>query len=299
VIVGTDKKGGLATYDLSGNEMQYLPDGEMNNVDVAYGFPFGGGEVDIVAATNRTDNSVVFYTVDSATGMLQRHGSRAVSPGIDVLGVCTYHSPASARFYIYVTGSSGVIEQWEVFDEGGALGASLRRTFDVGGKTEGCVVDGDLGHLYVAEERKGIWKYGAEPEDGLERVLVDRTGPKGKLKADVEGLALYYAGDGTGYLLASSQGNDRFVVYTREGDNRYVMTFQIVSGGGVDGISRTDGIEVTSMPLGAAFPQGVFIAQDDSNDDGNQNFKLVPWQDIAGSRLLPLTVDASWDPRGP
>jgi 3-phytase len=31
-IIGTDKHGGLAVYDLSGTQLQYLPDGDLNNV---------------------------------------------------------------------------------------------------------------------------------------------------------------------------------------------------------------------------------------------------------------------------
>ena len=34
VIVGTDKEGGLMVYDLAGRQLQYLPVGDMNNVDV-------------------------------------------------------------------------------------------------------------------------------------------------------------------------------------------------------------------------------------------------------------------------
>ena len=40
-IIGTDKDGGLAVYDLSGRELQYLPDGRLNNVDLRSAFPLG------------------------------------------------------------------------------------------------------------------------------------------------------------------------------------------------------------------------------------------------------------------
>ena len=33
-------------------------------------------------------------------------------------------------------------------------------------------------------------------------------------------------------------------------------------------------------PLGASFPSGVFVAQDGENDEGKQNFKLVPLDQI-------------------
>ncbi|PYU87617.1 MAG: hypothetical protein DMG08_27670, partial [Acidobacteria bacterium] len=82
-----------------------------------------------------------------------------------------------------------------------------------------------------------------------------------------------------------SQGNSTYVVYRREQSNQYVKTFRIAGGNGIDGTSDTDGIDVTTAHLGPAFPHGVFVAQDGHNDNGNQNFKLVPWQSIiAGIR---------------
>jgi 3-phytase len=103
----------------------------------------------------------------------------------------------------------------------------------------------------------------------------------------VEGLAIYALPDGTGYLLASSQGNNRFTAYAREGENRYLGSFSIVDGD-VDGCSDTDGIEATSAALGPAFPRGLFVAQDGSNQGGNQNCKLVPWERIAAAFTPPL-----------
>jgi hypothetical protein len=41
----------------------------------------------------------------------------------------------------------------------------------------------------------------------------------------------------------------------------------------------------------------MFIAQDNQNNSGNQNFKLVPWGSIARVASLQLTIDTSWDPR--
>jgi myo-inositol-hexaphosphate 3-phosphohydrolase len=110
---------------------------------------------------------------------------------------------------------------------------------------------------------------------------VDTTESGGHLTADVEGLTIYDAGKGAGYLIASSQGSDSFVIYRREGANAYVATFQIVAANGIDAVSGTDGIDVTSANLGPAFPRGMFIAQDGKNDGCNQNFKIVPWHTIA------------------
>ena len=54
---------------------------------------------------------------------------------------------------------------------------------------------------------------------------------------------------------------------------------------------------VTNAGLGAAFPEGLFVAQDNDNGGDNQNFKLVPWGAIARAADPPLAVDTGWDPR--
>ena len=295
-IIGTDKhsSNGLSVYDLAGNKIQTVPAGKTNNVDLRYGFTLSGQLVDIVAASSRTNDNIVIYKVDSATGQLEDVAARTIKTGISVYGFSMYHSAASGKFYAIVNSKSGEVEQWELFDNGGGkVDAKLVRNFDVGSQVEGMVADDELGHLYVGEETVGIWKYGAEPDSGTARTQVDTTGAGGQLTADVEGLTIYYGSDGTGYLLASSQGSNGFVVYRREGTNEYVGTFRIAAGNGIDEVSDTDGIDVTNVPLGPAFPQGTFIAQ-----DNDENFKLVPWQSVAQSIEPHLTVDTEWNPRG-
>ena len=70
----------------------------------------------------------------------------------------------------------------------------------------------ELGHLYISEEVVGIWKFDAEPVENAKGVLIDKTGSGGRLTADVEGLTIAYGKDGAGYLLASSQGNNSFII---------------------------------------------------------------------------------------
>lgn len=52
-IIGTDKQGGIAVYDLDGRQLQYVTLGDINNVDLRYNVPLGGRRVALVAATNR------------------------------------------------------------------------------------------------------------------------------------------------------------------------------------------------------------------------------------------------------
>jgi len=173
----------------------------------------------------------------------------------------------------------------------------MERSFDVGTQTEGCVADDEFSNLYIGEEKTGIWKYGAEPQDGSARILVDSVGSTGHLTGEVEGLTIYYTGDGKGYLIASSQKANEYVIYEREADNSYIGTFEIVDGNNIDGVSDTDGIDVTNYPLNANFPNGVFVAQDGSNAGSNQNFKLVSWRDIAMTISPILAIDTTFNPR--
>jgi len=297
-IIGTDKKGGIAVYDLAGTELQYLPDGELNNVDLRYNFPLGAQRVALVTAGNRTSNTIAIYRVNPTTRQLENVAARAIIPTILIYGSTMYHSPVTGIYYLFVNDKSGVVQQWELFDNGsGLVEARMVRTFDVGSQVEGCVADDVLGSFYIGEEAVGIWKYGAEPGSGNTRTQVDATGAAGHLTSNVEGLTIYCTSSGQGYLIAPSQGSSTFVVYERENANAYVMTFAIDAGNGIDAVSRTDGIDVSNFGLGSAFGQGVFVAQDGTNDAGHQNYKLVPWQSIANANTPPLTIDTSWNPR--
>jgi 3-phytase len=278
-IIGTDKRGGLAVYDMSGKQIQYLRDGQMDNVDLRDGFKLGDQTVSIVTASNRSDNSIAIYKLNPQTRTLENVAARNIKHGLTVYGMCMYRSAKTGKIYYFGTSKSGDVEQWELFDSSGKVDAKKVRNFKLGSTVEGCVADDELGHLYVAEEAAGIWKFGAEPEAGSNHSQIAKVGD-GHLFADVEGLAIAYGKDGAGYLIASSQGNHSYVVYRREGNNEFVKKFRIGNSEGVDGCEETDGIDVTTANLGPAFPQGVFVVQDGANDKGNQNFKLVPLQAI-------------------
>lgn len=301
LVLGTFKAAGIGVYNLDGTQQQFVSaDGGMNNVDLRYNFLLGGELVDLVIATNRdsTHNSFAIYKVNPVTRQLVNVRARTFPVGIgEVYGACMYRSPFSGKYYAIITDKVGMVEQWELFDNGlGKVDAVAVRRFAVGTQSEGCVTDDQFGHLYIGEERRGIWKYGAEPAAGTARTLVDATGSGGHLSADVEGLTIYYASDGTGYLIASSQGNSAFAVYRREGSNEFVMTFRIVAGNGIDAVTSTDGIDVTNFPLDPRFPLGLFVAHDNVNEV-SRSFKLVPWDAIANATSPALTIDTFHDPR--
>ena len=177
------------------------------------------------------------------------------------------------------------------------MDAKLVRKIKLDSQVEGCVVDDEFGDFYIGEEKKGIWKMSLDPAKS-ERRLIDSVGGKYIPQPDLEGLTIYYAKNGKGYLLASSQGSSEYVVYKRGPTNSYVKTFKIVSDGKIDGTELTDGIDVTNANIGPQFPEGAFIVHDSiSSKTGNSNFKFVSWRSIADVGPTKLKVDTSWNPR--
>lgn len=280
-IIGTDKKRGLIVYDMNGRVVQELADGKMGNVDLRHDFPLGGSATAIVTAGNRSDNSLAVYAIDPSTRRLRSVAARRIDVGLVVYGSCMYRSAMSGDYYVFITSKSGEVDQWRLIEtKDKTLDAHRVRRFDVGSQIEACVADDELGLLYVGEEGVGIWKYAAEPGKGDDRIAVDSTGPAGFLTPDVEGLTIFLGAKGTGYLIASSQGRDAFNVYRREGANEYIATFAIEEGNGIDRVTHSDGVDVINASLGPRFPHGLFVTQDQNNDGGRQNFKLVPWPAI-------------------
>lgn len=290
LIIGTDKKSGIDVYDLKGKRVQSLPDGRMNNVDIRYDFPLGDQKIAIVAATDRTDKTLALYGVDT-NGRLSNVADGKIATGLgDPYGLCMFRSAAGQYFVFASDGDTGVYKQWQLEARGNKVGAREVRELHIGSQAEGCAADDEAGYLYIGEEDVALWRYSAFPNGGDARMQVDSVA-NGHLTDDIEGITIFYGPDNTGYVIASSQGSNDYNVYRRDSANTFVGKFAIVAGpNGIDGTSDTDGIDVTSTPLGSAFPHGLFIAQDGSNTSPSaaQNFKLVPWESIAKALNLPL-----------
>jgi len=299
-IIGTDKQGAFEVYDLSGARLQSIPI-RTNNVDLRYNFPLAGQLVALVVTYDKTNLRFAAFKVDPVTRQLV-DVTDPTNESIMAFGSAMYHSPITGKYY-YLSSKHGVLRQFELSDNGsGNVSIQLVRsvTFNSSLKeSEGVVADDVLARIYVSDEGDTIYRIGAEPDSELALTTVDvPLSQGGHFKPDVEGLTIYYKSNGTGYLFASSQGNDTYTVYTREGDNTYLGTFRV--GEGIyDEVSNTDGIDVTNFPLGSAFPMGMLVVHDGKNYDGTsleyQNFKYIPFESIAAS--LSLTMDPSWDPR--
>ncbi len=300
LILGTQKQQGLNVYDLQGQLLQSLPDGRINNTDLRYGFPLGGQQLDIVTASNRSNFSINIYAIDPQSRSLRNVADGLIPTDMgDPYGLCMYRSAKSGLYYVFVNDTDGLVKQWLLKDAGhGRVGAEVVREIQLESQTEGCVADDETGDLYIGEEDVAIWKYSAEPDGGEARTQVDSVAD-GNLTDDVEGLAIYYGANGSGYLIASNQGADNYAVYERAGENRFLGLFHVVAdeATGIDGASETDGLDVTAANLGPAFPHGVLVVQDGRNitPDEKQNYKLVPWERIA--QAMGLDINDSYDPR--
>ena len=101
---------------------------------------------------------------------------------------------------------------------------------------------------------------------------------------DIEGMGLYH-GKKQSYLVVSSQGNDSFVVLDAAAPYKVRGAFRvgINTEKGIDAVSETDGLDVSSLNFGGKWKQGMLVVQDGRKrmPETNQNFKYVPWEKIA------------------
>jgi uncharacterized repeat protein (TIGR01451 family) len=345
LVLTSVKNGGLRVYDLSGNLVQTInppntanPSAiRYNNIDLQYGFSVGGQKLDIAVASDRNNDKLAIFKIDpnatngnvleditdtSAATLFQSAPFAAPYSAStrSAYGLALYRSPVTNDYYAFVSRrQTGDVVQLKLIDKGnGKIGYEQVRSFTIpspadpnrSAQTEGMVVDQETGFLYIAQEDVGIWKFQAEPTGSSTGKLIDKVRFEGgkNLTDDAEGLTIYYGKNGTGYLLASSQGDNTFAVYTREGNNDYIGQFAVGNNGGIDSVQESDGADVINLPLGPNFPFGLFVTQDGSNDPASiiggenvsSNFKLVPFENIANALPTPLKIDtSSYDPRNP
>lgn len=288
LVLATDKKRGLAVYDLQGLERQFLPVGRINNVDVRQDLLVGGQRMDLAAATQRDEHGLVVFGIDADRRVTEL--ARLPVGYKDIYGLCMRRTPQGEP-EVFVNDKDGRILQLRLErDQAGTWSSRRLREFRVASQPEACVVDDARNLLFMGEERRGVWALSADPGDAQagDRRLVLPVG--GLLQADVEGLALYRGG-GRDYLVVSSQGNDSYVVLDATPPHRVWGAFRIGINveQGLDGASETDGLDITSVPLGPGFEQGLLVVQDGRKrlPEGAQNFKYVGWREVTRALGLP------------
>lgn len=290
-VIGTDKDYGLVVFDLAGNIVQRLPDGRLNNVDLRR-IASPEGSFTLVMASRREDNTIVAYVV-GADGTLAKATPFAFpgSPepiGDDIYGI-GLHAPPEGPASVIASFKTGDIVQWVIEGTPEALSLGFARSWKVPSQPEGVAADDALGLLYIGEEDGGLWRYPADPASAAEGVLVDQVGSACLPRDDVEGISVYDAGEGKGWVVVSAQGVNRYALYPRQPDaagaQPCIGSFGIQSGA-TDPVGETDGLDVTAAALGPAFPDGLMVVQDDRNEGFSRNFKYVSWRDVAAALQL-------------
>ncbi|WP_444920130.1 phytase [Microbulbifer sp. CnH-101-G] len=287
LILATDKKSGLNVYDLSGKMLEHFPVGRVNNVDIrSIDHPLYSA---VAAASNRSIPGVNLFAI-TREGRIEHLGLRTIDLQ-DPYGLCLQKT--DNRIFAWVSDKDAALHQFaiELGEIPSEFSLKAQAEVAVNSQVEGCVVDDERQTLFFAEEDRGIWSLNLVKQRNGEsqpRLVAEVDGKT--LIDDVEGLALYLTED-SGYLIASSQGNDSYALFTRDGNN-FVDHFRVTVNMrlGIDGSSETDGLAVTSLNLGPEYPMGLLVVQDGRNrlPNAKQNFKLVGWDSV--SEALGLSV---------
>ncbi len=279
LILGTDKKRGLAVYNLQGEQVQFIERGRLNNVDLRKGVKIGRDEMTLAVATNRTDIALDIFSI-ADNGKVSTMMSIPLSME-DPYGVCMGLDVEHGA-HVFVNSREFEYEHWHL-NPGNTLAPELIASWHLDSGPEGCAVDDVTQMLYIGEEDYGIWQMPADGRRADEIALLEANAV-GNLTADVEGMDVYRSDDGALYLIVSSQGDNSYAIYDLNDNNIYKGSFYIADrvDGTMDGVQETDGLSVTSAFLGPLYPQGMLVVQDGYNDlpTENQNFKLVSWADI-------------------
>ena len=272
LILGTNKDEGLYVYALDGGELQELPVGRVNNVDL---------RGNIAVASNDEHNVISWFNIDPET-LTVTHIANTPTGKDEPYGICSGLNDET--YEVAVTYKDGTIQlwsaSWETLD---SQPPHLDRTVKLSSQLEGCVFDDANERLFVGEEDVAIWALDLSDSTSTP-VVVDRVADGHGLVADIEGVSLWLGDTAeTGYIVASAQGADRYVVYDRVPPYAPRGVFKIVDNEaiGIDGTSTTDGLDATSAPL-PGMPKGMLVVQDDANPipEYEQNFKMVDWAAI-------------------
>lgn len=271
LVLGTNKDEGLHVYNLAGAELQFLEVGAVNNVDIRGRY---------AVASNDEVNALSWFVISRNADAPVLHIGDTPIETTEPYGVCLGQDDAG--LVAAVTYKTGLVEFWRADQSKDAdIAATLEKTITLPSQLEGCAFDDTQGLIFIGEEAFGLWAYAYGEEDS-DPYIVDRVEDGNGLVADVEGVSVYWAPDG-GYLIASAQEADRYVVYDRLAPHapRGIFSVTESSDGQIDGVSHTDGLDVVSSPL-PGYPRGLLVVQDDGNPESgvDQNFKLIDWQAI-------------------
>lgn len=290
--------GAVVVYDLDGRVLQTIGGLDRpNNLDLQQGVPWGDGRVDIVVAAERLKSQLRVWRVDVGTRRLVAIGAVPVLAGerdqrAMPMGVGLYLRPRDGALFAVVSPKTGDLEgylaQYRLSPEGrdGVQGALVRRFGRFSGlsagpegsnEIEAVLVDDALGYVYYSDEHAAVRKYHADPEHpDAARELAAFA--RDRFTGQREGLALYETAAARGYLVVTDQiaGGSTYRLYRREGEPGRPHDHDTLVAEILTEADATDGIDVTSTPLGARFPAGLFVAM----HSRDRNFLFFDWRPV-------------------
>lgn len=288
LVVGTDKgdsTGGLYVFTLDGRidtVRTRRPLRRPNNVDVIQRVPMGRDTIDIAVTTERGAMALRVFRLPDMTpidggGIKVFDGDAARAP----MGITLYQRPRDGAVFAIVGGKGGPADGYlwqyrlEMTAAGVVRGTKVRAFGTYSGKKEieAIAVDRALGHVYYSDETVGIRQYLADPDAPNANSELALFGTSGFV-SDHEGIAIYPTGDSTGFILVSDQQGQRLRVFAREGTTGAPFNHALLAVIPVDAL-ETDGVEVTSAPLGPRFPEGMLVMM--STD---RTFHFFDWRDV-------------------
>ncbi len=278
LVLGTNKRWGLLVFDMKGKQIQSIPTGRVNNIDIRQQVLVDGSHKSIAVASLRDGDKLAFYDI-SSNGVVSEIAQLDTKLN-DIYGTCLYQD--KQNLYIFANEKSGKSIQYRVDWKLQKPQITQVRQLIIPSQVEGCVADDVSQKLYIGEENKGIWLFDAKADATSTGAMIIKA--EGALVADIEGLALYHGLNET-LLVASSQGNDSYMVYDTKPPYSARGNFRIGANidKGIDGSSETDGLAVTSLSVGnESWIKGMMVVQDGRNrmPDANQSFKWLPWSEI-------------------
>jgi 3-phytase len=267
-------------------------------VDVAYGLRVGDRLVDIAVVTERYKKQLRVFEIDpqarrirdisSGGGIPVFTGAKAAGGNPEdeaPMGIGLYKRPRDGEIFAIVSRKhgpkTGYLWEYRLLDDGNGKvrGEKVREFGNFSGskEIEAVAVDNELGYVYYSDEDTGIRKWHADPDHpdaGKELAVFGQ----GVFAGDREGISIYKHPDGTGYIICTDQVPDhtRYYVYAREGTKNNPHDHSKMLYAFEGGLDSTDGTEIVSVPLGAKFPHGIFVAM----NSGGKNFAVFANESI-------------------
>ncbi len=160
----------VSTYNVEGKFEAKFPIGiQGNTISAVQDFPAKyKGNIDLLVISEPYTNKLRAYEIDATHQALEDVTSGEFFSAVDEIRfTTTYYSETTNSFYLFIAGKRGMIEQWQLFDDGyGHVEGKIVRIFNVYDTPSSMSVDANNEILYIAVNNEGVFKIGAIPSSG-------------------------------------------------------------------------------------------------------------------------------------